>query len=58
MSYHRTTAMTAASRRTKALQLGTALATTLFAGMVAAPAFGQELPVVTGGDLGDRKSVV
>ena len=39
--------MTVATRRTlRSLQLGTALATTLFAGGLAMPAFGQSLPVV------------
>ena len=51
MPYHRTTAMTAASRRNgtrqiRALQLGTALATTLFVSGFGTPAFGQALPVV------------
>src|SRR5688572_1995900 len=46
--------MTVAHRRTlRSLQLGTALATTLFAGTLATPAFAQALPVVTtGGDGG------
>ena len=42
----------ARTRRTRTLQLGTALATTLLMGGLAAPAFGQTLPVVTGGDTG------
>ena len=45
--------MTAAPRRQiKALQLGTALATTLLMGGLAAPAFGQVVPTITPGNEG------
>ena len=40
--------MTARTRRTRTLQLGTALATTLFAGGLGSPAFGQTAIVPTG----------